>query len=56
MKRTPFLTVYTANPKANYLAHKKEISAIIEETLDEGMYVLGKQVSAFENELITSMV
>jgi len=38
------------NPRANYLAYKKEINDAITRVLDSGMYVLGKEVNAFEKE------
>ena len=38
------------NPKANYLAHKDEIDAAIARVLDSGWYILGQEVTAFENE------
>lgn len=39
-----------SNPKANYLAHKDEIDAAIARVLDSGWYILGQEVTAFENE------
>jgi len=39
-----------SNPKANWLAHRKEISSAIDRVLRSGHYILGKQVEAFENE------
>lgn len=39
-----------SNPKANYLAHKDEIDAAIASVLDSGWYILGQEVTAFENE------
>jgi dTDP-4-amino-4,6-dideoxygalactose transaminase len=44
---TPILQ---SDPKANYLAHKREIDEAIAGTLDSGWYILGQQVSAFEQE------
>lgn len=38
------------NPRANYLAHKKEIDAAIHRVLDSGQYILGNEVEAFESE------
>lgn len=42
--------ILPSNPKANYLAHKDEIDAAIAGVLDSGRYILGQQVTAFENE------
>jgi len=39
-----------ANPKANYLAHRNEIDAAIRRVLDNGTYILGREVGAFERE------
>lgn len=39
-----------SNPKANYLAHKDEIDAAIARVLESGWYILGQEVTAFENE------
>jgi len=39
-----------ADPKANYLAHKGEIDKAIHRVLDRGSYILGQEVSAFEQE------
>lgn len=44
------LTIPQADPKANYLAHKGEIENVIAEVLSSGSYILGKQVTAFEEE------
>lgn len=38
------------DPRANYLAHKAEIDAAIEQTLLGGRYILGEPVAAFERE------
>jgi dTDP-4-amino-4,6-dideoxygalactose transaminase len=38
------------NPKDNYLSHKEEIKEAITRVLDSGRYILGEEVSAFENE------
>lgn len=40
----------SADPKANYLAHKDEIDAAIRCVLDGGSYILGQEVAAFEGE------
>jgi len=39
-----------SNPKANYISHKKEIDKAIQSVLSSGQYILGKQVSKFEEE------
>ena len=39
-----------ANPKAQYLRHRDEISAAISGVLDNGRYILGDEVLAFEAE------
>ena len=36
------------SPKANYLAHKADIDSAIAEVLTGGWYILGQQVTAFE--------
>ncbi len=38
------------DPRANYLAHKAEIDAAIQQVLSGGRYILGEQVTAFETE------
>ncbi|HZF39050.1 MAG TPA: DegT/DnrJ/EryC1/StrS family aminotransferase [Blastocatellia bacterium] len=42
--------VLQSDPKANYLAHKREIDEAVRQTLDGGRYILGGQVSEFERE------
>jgi len=42
--------ILQSDPKANYLAHKREIDEAIQQTLDGGWYILGRQVSDFESE------
>ncbi|MGE0131436.1 MAG: DegT/DnrJ/EryC1/StrS family aminotransferase [Blastocatellales bacterium] len=42
--------VLQSDPKANYLAHKREIDEAVQQTLESGWYILGKQVRAFEQE------
>jgi len=42
--------IFQANPKASYLALKDEINAAIQDVLDSGWYIIGKQVEAFEKE------
>jgi len=39
-----------ANPKADYLAHKDEIDAAVQDVLDSGWYILGRNVETFERE------
>ncbi len=39
-----------ANPKAQYLPYKDEITEAIQKVLDSGNYILGEQVSLFEKE------
>ena len=38
------------DPKAGYLAYKKQIDSAIRDVLESGWYILGKQVEAFEQE------
>ena len=40
----------SANPRANYLAHKEEIDAAMRRVMDSGQYILGPEVEAFERE------
>lgn len=42
--------LYTANPRADYQAHRDEIDAAIRAVLDGPSYVLGENVTAFEAE------
>ena len=44
------IKIFPSNPKANYIAHKEEIDAAISGALDSGRYILGQEVTAFENE------
>lgn len=46
------VTVPSANPLANYLAHKDEIDAAIAHVLSGGRYILGEEVAAFEQEFV----
>lgn len=39
-----------SDPKANYVAHKDEIDVAIARVLESGWYILGDEVSAFEDE------
>jgi len=42
--------MFSCDPRANYLAHKKEIDRAIARVLDSGSYILGQEVAAFEDE------
>lgn len=42
--------IYGANPRAQYLAYKSEIDAAVLQVLDQGQYILGAQVTSFEEE------
>jgi dTDP-4-amino-4,6-dideoxygalactose transaminase len=42
--------IYTADPKAGFLAHAPEINAAIQRVLHSGAYVLGPELTAFETE------
>ena len=42
--------ILCANPKAQYLAYKEEIDAAVLDVLGSGAYILGQQVSLFEEE------
>jgi dTDP-4-amino-4,6-dideoxygalactose transaminase len=42
--------ILCANPRAQYLAHKREIDEAISTTLERGFYVLGQESRAFEAE------
>lgn len=44
------MKVPNANPKAGYLAYKEEIDAAVMKTLESGWYILGQEVSGFEND------
>lgn len=44
------ITIPQTNPRANYIAHKEEIDAAILRVLDSGWYILGHEVSKFEEE------
>jgi dTDP-4-amino-4,6-dideoxygalactose transaminase len=43
-------TLLSANPKASYLAHKREIDSAVQAVMENGRYILGEQVSLFEAE------
>ena len=42
--------ILCSNPKAQYLSYKSEIDATIPRVLDKGLYILGEEVRAFEEE------
>jgi dTDP-4-amino-4,6-dideoxygalactose transaminase len=42
-----------ADPKANYQAHKDEIDTALQRVLEGGWYILGPEVTAFEQEFAT---
>ena len=42
--------IFFSNPKAQYLAHKKEIDAAIEKVLSGTQFILGQNVASFEEE------
>lgn len=42
--------ILCGDPRAQFLAHKAEISAAILEVLEQGRYILGTEVAAFEKE------
>jgi dTDP-4-amino-4,6-dideoxygalactose transaminase len=42
--------ILCSNPHAQYLTHRKEIDAAIRRVLDNGRYILGEEVRAFEEE------
>jgi len=42
------ISVPQTDPKASYVAHKADIDAAVQAVLDSGWYILGKQVTAFE--------
>jgi dTDP-4-amino-4,6-dideoxygalactose transaminase len=42
--------IHQCDPKANYLACKDEINAVIQDVLNSGYYILGPNVEAFEKE------
>ncbi len=47
--------ILQSNPKANYLAHKTEIDAAVKQVLGSGWYILGNEVSLFEQEFAKNM-
>ena len=42
--------IHAAYPKAQYLSNKEEIDSAISRVLDNGRYILGEEVKAFESE------
>jgi len=42
--------ILCSNPKAQYLQYKREIDSAVSKVLDQGWYILGEEVKAFENE------
>jgi dTDP-4-amino-4,6-dideoxygalactose transaminase len=44
------LSILQANPRAGYVARQQEIDEAIHRVLDSGWYILGREVSAFEEE------
>jgi dTDP-4-amino-4,6-dideoxygalactose transaminase len=47
--------ILQTDPKSVYLAHREEILAAVTRALDSGWYILGKEVSAFEEEFAHSV-
>jgi dTDP-4-amino-4,6-dideoxygalactose transaminase len=47
------LSISQASPKASYLAHRSEIDAAIARVMESGWYILGQEVSTFEQEFAT---
>ena len=45
--------ILCSNPKAQYLEHQAEIDEAIAHVLEEGRYILGEEVLAFEEEFAT---
>jgi dTDP-4-amino-4,6-dideoxygalactose transaminase len=50
MSRPPQTLLLSANPLANYLAHREEIDSAVRRVLESGWYILGEEVAAFERE------
>ncbi|MGR3221269.1 MAG: DegT/DnrJ/EryC1/StrS family aminotransferase [Candidatus Anammoxibacter sp.] len=44
------ISIPQTNPKASYLSYKEEIDRAIANVLDSGWYILGREVSSFEDE------
>jgi dTDP-4-amino-4,6-dideoxygalactose transaminase len=47
------LSIRLINPRASYLACKEEIDAAIARVMESGRYILGQEVTAFEQEFAT---
>jgi dTDP-4-amino-4,6-dideoxygalactose transaminase len=45
--------ILCSNPRAQYQAHKHEIDTALQRVLDNGWYILGEEVKAFETEFAT---
>jgi dTDP-4-amino-4,6-dideoxygalactose transaminase len=45
--------IHCCNPRAQYLSHKAEIDAALLKVLENGWYILGDEVKAFESEFST---
>jgi len=50
---TPLYSIPQTNPKLNYLARESEIKNVVIKTLDNGRYILGPEVAAFEKAFAT---
>ncbi len=44
------IEVQQTDPKAGYLAHQAEIDSVIQRVLNSGLYILGPEVTSFEQE------
>lgn len=44
------ISIPQTNPKVSYLSYKEEIDEAIANVLDSGWYILGREVSSFEEE------
>lgn len=42
--------IFCGNPKAQYMAHRKEIDAAIQDVLQKGRYILGEETTRLEEE------
>jgi len=42
--------IFCANPRAQYLPYRDEITEAVQKVLDSGNYILGEEVGAFERE------
>lgn len=50
IKLSEYSSILSANPRADYHIHKKFIHEAIDRVLESGWYILGKEVSSFEEE------